>query len=235
MIKLLVNADDFGYSRGVNHGIIDAYRFGIVNSTTMIVNMPGTEHSIELAKENPDLKVGVHLTLTCGRALASDVPSLVEDDGRFRMTKKFEDIDKVQLDEVEKEWEAQIEYMIQAGLKPSHFDSHHHIHAQPRLLPVVQRLSEKYDLPVRNAFGDQVTGVKLLTDIFFDDFFGEEVSANYFEQLKMKERDGQSVEVMCHPAYVDEALLSGSSYHIKRAKELDILMNTQLDQQFQLL
>ncbi|MGM7702602.1 chitin disaccharide deacetylase [Pseudalkalibacillus sp. Hm43] len=235
MIKLLVNADDFGYSRGVNHGIIDAHRFGIVNSTTMLVNMPGTEHAIELAKENPDLKVGVHLTLTCGRAMASGVPSLVDQDGRFRMTKRFEDFEQVKLDEVDKEWEAQIEYMIQGGLKPSHFDSHHHIHAQPRLLPVVQRLSEKYDLPVRNVFGNKPVGVKLLTDVFFDDFFGEEIRVDYFKQLKRKMTEGQTVEVMCHPAYVDEALLSGSSYHLKRAKELDVLMNTKLDQEFQLL
>jgi predicted glycoside hydrolase/deacetylase ChbG (UPF0249 family) len=49
MIKLIVNADDFGYSRGINHAIIDCHQHGIVNSATMMMNMPGVAHAVELA------------------------------------------------------------------------------------------------------------------------------------------------------------------------------------------
>ncbi|MCF6138498.1 chitin disaccharide deacetylase [Pseudalkalibacillus berkeleyi] len=231
LIQLLVNADDFGYSRGVNYGIMDAHKHGIVNSTTMLMNMQGTDQAIELAKENPDLKVGVHLTLTCGKALAPKVPSLTSDDGTFRMTRKFERIEEVRVEDVEMEWSAQIEAFLQTGLVPTHMDSHHHIHGQSKLLSVVKRLSEKYGLPVRNVFGDKKTDLRLLTDIFLADFYKDGVHEGYFDELQNRVKGGTSVEVMCHPAYVDEALLNGSSYHVKRADELTILMNTKLNKE----
>jgi predicted glycoside hydrolase/deacetylase ChbG (UPF0249 family) len=235
LIRLLVNADDFGYSRGVNYGIVDAYKYGIVNSTTMLVNMPGTEHAMAIASENPDLKVGVHLTLTCGKAMASNVPSLIKADGSFRMTKDFEDFDQVEIEDVEKEWEKQIEHFLHFGLTPSHFDSHHHIHARPRLLPVVKRLSKKYNLPVRNVFTGSDTDFKVLTDVFLNDFFAENTRSDYFDGLENRVLDGRTVEVMCHPAYIDDALLNGSSYNLDRAKELKILTNTRLPIDIQLL
>lgn len=235
LIRLLVNADDFGYSRGVNYGIIDAYQYGIVNSTTMLVNMPGTEHAMALAKENPDLRVGVHLTLTCGKALASDVPSLTKADGSFRITKDFEDFDQVEIEEVEKEWQKQIEHFLDSGLTPSHFDSHHHIHAQPTLFPVVKRLSTKYELPVRNVFSGSKTDFQVLTDVFLGDFFADNARSDYFDGLENRVLDGSTVEVMCHPAYIDDALLSGSSYHLDRAEELKILTSTRLSEDIRLL
>ena len=69
MAKIIVNADDFGYSEGVNHGIISAHKNGIVTSCTVMANMPGFEHGMELIKENPTLKCGVHMTLTCYKPL----------------------------------------------------------------------------------------------------------------------------------------------------------------------
>ena len=68
-MKLIINADDFGYSNGVNYGIIDAFKNGILTSTTCLTNMPGFNHAIQLAKENPNLGIGIHLTLTCGKPL----------------------------------------------------------------------------------------------------------------------------------------------------------------------
>jgi predicted glycoside hydrolase/deacetylase ChbG (UPF0249 family) len=84
LIKLIVNADDFGYSRCVNFGIIDAHRDGINNSATMMMNMLGVGHAIELAKENPKLQVGIHLVLTCGKPLLPDVPSLVDESATLK-------------------------------------------------------------------------------------------------------------------------------------------------------
>ena len=83
MIKLIVNADDFGLTEGTNYGIIDGHINGLVNSTTMMMNMPGTEHAVRLAKEYNLLGVGVHLVLTAGEPLLGDVPSLVGSDGSF--------------------------------------------------------------------------------------------------------------------------------------------------------
>ncbi|WP_221566612.1 chitin disaccharide deacetylase [Alkalihalobacillus sp. TS-13] len=232
MIELIVNADDFGYSRGVNYGIIDAYKYGIVNSTTMLVNMLGTEHAVELAKNNPGFRVGIHLTLTCGKAVAKDVPSVSNGDGQLIMTRNLDQDLSSKLEDIEKEWKAQIEQFYSLGLEPTHFDSHHHMHKHPQLLPIVKRLSNKYNLPVRNVFSEKVHGLKLLTDVFLSDFTRENVSGSYFSTLHERIKDVSSVEVMCHPGYIDQELIKGSSYCEKRTEELEILINTKLSKRF---
>lgn len=83
MGKLIINSDDFGYSNGVNYGIIDAYRNGILTSTTLMANMPGFNEAVKLKKEYPRLGVGVHLTLTCGKPLLKSHKTLVSENGEF--------------------------------------------------------------------------------------------------------------------------------------------------------
>lgn len=227
MIKLIVNADDFGFSRGVNHGIIDSFLYGIVNSTTMIMNGLGTEHAIQLAKNHPDLRVGIHLVLTSGRPLSEYVPSLVDDNGSFFSLSKLNSI-QLSLDEVEKEWTAQIERFISSGLKPTHLDSHHHVHTRRILMPIVKKLSDKYKLPVRRNGSNSIPGVKSFTDISLFDFYGDGVTKDYFAKLSTRLPDDTFAEIMCHPAYLDQELLNGSSYNIKRLTELDILLNADL-------
>lgn len=238
MIRLIVNADDFGYSRGVNFGIIDAHRRGIVTSATMMMNMPGAEHAIDLAKQNPSLGVGIHLVLTCGRPICPDVPSLVGEDGAFKSLKDVTP-NSIVLEEVEREWTAQIEKFLQSGLTPTHLDSHHHVHTVPELLPVVQKLAHQYgDLSVRINGSEPLAGVRPFSDVFCHDFFAEGVQKDYFDKLaeKVKLEDTPSTwEVMVHPAYVDQSVLTGSSYHTKRAEELDILTTVSLPDCFQLV
>lgn len=229
MIKLIVNADDFGYSRGVNFGIIDAHRDGIVNSATMMMNMSAVGQAIELAKENPKLQVGIHLVLTCGKPLLPDVPSLVDESGNF---KKLSDLMKnkvLSLSELEREWTAQIERFLQSGLIPTHFDSHHHVHTIPEFLKVVQALSRKYHLRARGA--SELNDVPSFTDIFLHDFYGSGATYDYFEKLPNRVEDGQTVEVMCHPGYLDLAVLTGSSYAIDRVRETGILTTVSLPNQ----
>jgi predicted glycoside hydrolase/deacetylase ChbG (UPF0249 family) len=228
VISLLVNADDFGFSRGVNHGIIDAHRFGIVNSTTMMVHTPATEHAVELAKQYPQLRVGIHLTLTFGKPVNQDVPSLVDENGFFRVDKNYEKNSDVLLEDVRREWEDQIQKFFSFGIRPAHMDSHHHIHAWPFLEPVVKELAQKYNLPVRNAFRRNVEEIPLLSDVFLDGFYGENVSSHYFANLHQEVEDNVTLEVMCHPAYIDTFLKDNSTYCTKRLQELDILTNVSL-------
>lgn len=234
MIKLIVNADDFGLSHGVNNGIIDSYLYGIVNSTSMMMNMSGTEHAIHLAMKYPDYRVGIHLVLTCGRPLLEGVTTLVDDNGHFKslsnlMTKN------ISLDELEREWTAQIELFISSGLNPTHIDSHHHVHTLKELSPVVKRLSEKFGLPVRRNGSIGIDGVESFADISLFDFYGEGVTPNYFTTLHTRIEDGLTVEIMCHPAYLDNILLNGSSYTYKRLDELEILTSVNLPKNIHLL
>jgi chitin disaccharide deacetylase len=235
MINLIVNADDFGYSKGVNHGIVDSYKYGIVNSTTMMMNMPGTEHAIQLAKENPSLQVGVHLVLTCGRPLLKDVPSLVDDNGYFKKLSTLNGDETVNLDDLEREWTAQLERFLKSGLMPTHFDSHHHTHGIKDFYPVVKKLAHKFELSVRKSVLDEFVGIRSYTEEFVHDFYGETATEDFFEKLLDRDLDGKTVEVMCHPAYLDHEVMSGSSYNVDRIKELEILTNSKLSNQISLL
>lgn len=227
MIKLIVNADDFGLSNGVNHGIIDSYLYGIVNSTTMMMNMDGTEHAIQLAKRYPKLRVGIHLVITCGKPLAQNVPSLVDDNGGFKSNSSLNPLD-ISLEELEKEWTAQIDRFIKSGLKPTHLDSHHHVHTLKELVPVVKSLSNKYGLPVRKNGNVGIDGVDSFSDLALFDFYNDGVTPDYFAMLNDRVNDGLTVEVMCHPAYLDNTLLTASSYTFQRLTELEILQSVTL-------
>lgn len=228
MIKLIVNADDFGLSRGVNHGIIDSHLYGIVNSATMMMNMAGTEHALELARKNPGLRVGIHLVLTCGKPLLTDVPSLVDEKGNFKSQSYLIKTKDILLEELEREWTAQIERFLSAGIEPTHFDSHHHVHTWEELYPVVKKLSEKYNLPVRRNGSFTFEGVESFSTISLFDFYGEGVSHDYFSKLAAFVDDEMTVEVMCHPAYIDNTLLNVSSYTYTRLTELEILTTVKL-------
>lgn len=232
MIQLIVNADDFGLTRGVNYGIIDAHVNGLVNSATMMMNMPGTEHAVQLAKEYRALGVGVHLVLTAGKPLLSDVPTLVKEDGSFHSQSTMRE-GNIDPDDAEREWEAQIEKFLSYGLTPTHLDSHHHVHALPILHDVLERLARKYRLPVR-CCGQERT-VRPFSDVFFHDFYGDGVTDDYFTKLSERVQDGTTVEVMVHPAYVDAELVKRSSYVMKRVEELRILTESKLSSGMELV
>jgi chitin disaccharide deacetylase len=228
MITLIVNADDFGYSHGVNYGILDSHLYGIVNSATMMMNAPGTEHAIELAKKHPSLKVGIHLVLTCGKPLLQDVPSLVDEGGNFKSLSSFKSGMDISLVELEREWTAQIERFLASGLSLTHMDSHHHVHTLEEFLPVIQNLAKKYNVPFRTNGSETIKGVEAFSDICLFDFYADGVTNDYFKKLSERLEDGKKVEVMCHPAYMDNILLTGSSYSFNRLKELEILTNAVL-------
>ncbi|MGC5328901.1 chitin disaccharide deacetylase [Brevibacillus sp. SYSU BS000544] len=225
-MKLIVNADDFGYSRGVNWGIIEAHREGIVTSATMMVNMHALEHAVLLANDHPKLGVGIHLVLTCGRPLLSHVNSLTDEQGRFL---RYHDlISRASVEEVEQEWIAQFERFLATGLTPTHLDSHHHVHAHEKILPVAMRLAERYQLPIRNPFvlTSEVPGLSSpvrMPERFLHQFYGENLTSDMLINLLNESNECQTAELMCHPAYLDEELLTGSSYNRPRARELQIL------------
>ena len=226
MIKLIVNADDFGYSRGVNFGVIDAHQKGILTSATLMTNMPGAEHAFELAKENPRLQVGIHLVLTCGKPL-TNVPDLVDEKGYFKKNSIIFNDPNLNAAQVEQEWTAQIEKFLASGVTLTHIDSHHHAHGILLLKSVVQRLAKKYNVPIRLT-QEAIEGITFFSDVFLTDFYGETATFDYFDQIPHRVPDGSVVEVMTHPAYLDQSVLSGSSYNKDRLKELEILTSVTL-------
>jgi predicted glycoside hydrolase/deacetylase ChbG (UPF0249 family) len=147
--RLLVNADDLGLSPGINRGIERAHREGIVRSASLLVNAPGFDDAVRVIRENPDLSVGIHLTLVGGDGPVmppGTVPSLVDENGRFpasypRFLARYP---LVSTDEIRRELEAQIERARAAGVSPTHLDSHQHLHLLPRVASVVLGLAQAY-------------------------------------------------------------------------------------------
>lgn len=230
MTKLIVNADDFGYSKGVNLGIIEAYTNGIVTSTTLMVNMPHGEHAAKLAKVHSDLGVGIHLVLTCGSPVSADVPSLVDKHGQFHSQRQLFSL--AEAPHVERELKAQIETFFALGLHPTHIDSHHHVHAHEIIAPIVARLAKQYGLPVRQASNDStknaVEQCLHATERFLANFYGAGVTKGNLLRMLDEAKGCDTVEMMCHPAYVDAELLNGSSYNVQRVRELEILTDPEI-------
>jgi len=82
--QIIINADDFGYSKAVNYGIIDSYLDGVVRSTTLMANMDGFDHAVDLAKKHRGLAVGVHLTISTGRPLTDLNQGFLDKNGDFK-------------------------------------------------------------------------------------------------------------------------------------------------------
>lgn len=136
---MIVNADDFGLSPGVNQGIIESHRDGIVRSATVLANAPCVDDAIERAKSCPDLGLGCHLTLIGGTALAPRhlVPTLADADGRLppRWGELLLLLRKgIPREELVCEFAAQIERISASGVRLTHVDSHKHVHVLPRVL-----------------------------------------------------------------------------------------------------
>lgn len=232
MKKLIINADDFGLTTGCNKGIIEAIKNGIVTSTTLMFNMPKSEEAIELAKENGITSLGLHLTLTCGKPILNsvEVQSLVDKTGSF-YKRSTNLLPVMKLEEVEKELRAQIDGFIKTGMKLSHFDSHHHIHMYDGIREIVAKLAKEYNVPVRQPnletkkFYSEID-IKT-TDYFTWEFYGEGATIDNFKAI-IEEFSGGTIEIMCHPAFVDEELEQISSYSKARKEELSILTSEQL-------
>jgi chitin disaccharide deacetylase len=219
MTKLIINADDFGYSKGVNLGIIEAFQNGVVTSTTLMANMPGAAHAADLAKKNPKLGVGIHFVLTCGEPISNEVPSLVNNKGAFYRLSEIDEFAIVE--DIELELRSQFEKFLSFGIKPTHIDSHHHVHSLEKVYQVVEKIAKENYLPIRKVSVD--SNPMQPVQYFNHEFYGDQLTTEYLIGLLDKVLPYETAELMTHPAYIDEQINSGSSYSIQRVRELTIL------------
>jgi hopanoid biosynthesis associated protein HpnK len=172
MKKLIVNADDFGLTEGVNRAIVDGHRKGIITSTTLMANGAAFVSAVASASTVPDLGIGVHLTLTQGRPVcpASRVPTIVNSEGFFypspgvlarRILSR-----KIRPEEIQNELRSQIEKIASVGIRITHLDSHKHIHLLPPIFELVINLAREYRIdcvrcpiePASSALGPLQSG-----------------------------------------------------------------------------
>ena len=152
MKYLIVNADDFGLTSGVNRAVIKAHTRGILTSATVMVNMPAFDEALRLANEHPSLGVGLHFNITQGFPITNSakVGSLLNEQGQFLGTStallRRWLTGRLRIQEIEIELRAQIEKVIQAGLRLTHIDSHKHSHALPPVCQVIANVIGDYGI-----------------------------------------------------------------------------------------
>ena len=151
---LVVNADDFGFTPDVNEGIVDAHRRGILTSTTLMANGDAFDDAVRRARQVPSLDIGCHLVLIGGASLVTgkpfpgSVPQLLA----ALAGREIRPYDELA---------AQVSRIRQAGLQPTHLDTHKHTHLAPPVLDAVARLGEKFGIRwVRRPFDFPLTALR---------------------------------------------------------------------------
>jgi chitin disaccharide deacetylase len=160
--RLIINADDFGFTSGVNRAIVEAHSHGVVTSSTLMANGPAFAEAAQLARTMPRLSVGCHVVLTDGKPVldAQQLASLT----KKKPAQQFADgiktfaaraiIGRLDADEIGAEAGAQIRKIQSAGITVSHFDTHKHTHLFPKVLrPLLRAAAECGVRALRNPFG----------------------------------------------------------------------------------
>lgn len=251
--RLIVNADDFGFTPAVTAGILEAHDAGAVTSTSMMVRCPGWDDGVRRARATPTLGVGLHLNLLVGVPLAA-VPSLTDArSGRYvtlaTMVRRAL-LGRIDAGEVTAECEAQLAALADAGIPCTHIDSHRHVHALPVIRRAVAAVACRRGLPLRRpveshfrAAGGltsqihrgligvawRVAGIGAPATRAADHFIGVSMQgADRFAERLASAIDGLSggtTELMVHPGRVDDALVAIDGYTWQRERELAALVS----------
>jgi predicted glycoside hydrolase/deacetylase ChbG (UPF0249 family) len=242
--QLIVNADDFGFTPDVNQGIVEAHNHGILTATTLMANGEAFDDAVHLASATPTLDIGCHLVLIGGRSLLTGcaypltVPRLISALARRELNAYAE-------------LKAQTHRIVEAGIQPTHLDTHKHTHLAPPVLDAVARIGEEFgihwvrrpfDFPMNSLRGaiptmKQATShaLGLLRRRFHrvlarhncrttDHFAGFQITGR-FHTAQLVELlailPQGSTELMCHPGRCGETL-RGARTRLKESREREL-------------
>ncbi len=239
MRLLAINADDFGFTRDVNAGIVQAHRYGVLTSTTLMANGEAFEDAVSMARETPTLDIGCHLVLVQGRSLVTGnllpkgPPQLIAALARGGIDSYSE-------------MRVQIEKVVAAGLKPSHLDTHKHTHLLPRIFRQVVRLASEFEIPYVRLPLDTTLRLALLGDRFYrriasragvrltDHFLGFRLTGSLTEgtfAAAIRNLPDGFTEFMCHPGVLGPELANAETrLKESRVRELEALTSPRIRQ-----
>jgi predicted glycoside hydrolase/deacetylase ChbG (UPF0249 family) len=214
---LVVNADDFGFTRDVNQGIIEAFQNGILTSTTLMANGTAFDDAVRRAKDYPGLDIGCHLVLVGLPPFPPTVAQLT----RAVALKRIRIYDELS---------AQVKRILDTGLNPTHLDTHKHTHLLPPVLDAVARIAEEFRIrwvrrpffgPLGRHFENVLRGHNCR---FTDHFAGFRMTGKYdaagLAALIRRLPEG-STEFMCHPGRCGEELLAVRT-RLKESREAEL-------------
>jgi chitin disaccharide deacetylase len=226
MKKLLVRADDLGYSEGINYGIAKSVKEGIIGSVGVMTNMPAVVHGLKLL-EDTDVCIGQHTNICIGKPLTdpSLIPSITNENGEFKSSKEYRQAkeDFVVLEEVILEIEAQYKRFVElTGEQPRYIEGH--AVASENLFKGLGIVAEKYGLkysPFSMNGSVNINNKNVYISM-------EAMNPNYdpFESLKktIENADEEGYYMfICHPGYLDGYILKHSSLTIPRPMEVDMV------------
>ncbi len=210
---LIVNADDFGASEGINRGIIEAHREGIVTSTSLMVTGAAARAAVDLAGEHPELAIGLHWDLDGEQAEPElDLSDTTVVRGELaRQLRVFHEL---------------------MGREPTHVDSHHHIHRRAEIGLIARELVDPLGVPLREdgratfIGGFYAQRERLVTDL-------HHVSPEFLIWILRNEVGEGWTELSCHPGYVSEDF--NSVYLTEREVELQTLKDPSVRQELDTL
>jgi hypothetical protein len=225
--KIIINADDFGLKSSVNKAIVESFNNKFINSTTLMVNMPGFEEAVDLALKNNILtKTGIHLNLTQGYPLTAEIrnTNLFYNEKNSDLKRHKKNLFFLTKDEkklIYKEFAAQIEKVKNAGIQITHIDTHHHIDEVWSITKILLALLKTYDIPsmriLNNLNGSAKfykSGYRMLVNEYiklhranFSDFLGNQPEAILGLKNDRSFCENGKLEIMVHPDYNNEGIL----------------------------
>ena len=228
MKRLIVNADDFGFTRDVNNGIVHGHRNGILTATTLMATAPAFEHAVALARENPSLDVGAHLVLVDAEGYPRTLTQLTAAValGRIAIYDRLAE---------------QVRKILDAGIQPTHLDTHKHTHLLPQVLDAVAQIANDFSIPwVRRLIPAPVPFLQSMGQAMLtrrgcrttDYFEGFEITGRYdvkdLAALIRRLPEGVT-EFMCHPGFCGPELqASPTRLKASRQMELDALTSDEV-------
>jgi chitin disaccharide deacetylase len=240
LVTSVVNADDFGLNSTVNHAIIESFRKGLINSTTLMANMPGFDEAIELAHNDKIYNnIGIHLNITEGIPLTDEIKSLPylfnkkENSSTKRLRKLFF-INKYNQKLIYKEYSAQIKKLKSHGLIITHLDTHHQVHDMWSIMNIMIALMKDHSIPsmrilnnlehstlfYKNVYRNVINNFLKIKKVNFTDFLGNQ---NDFKRMLAKYpmlMKNKKVEIMVHPKFNSAGklvdIIGGNEFDLQR-------------------
>lgn len=217
--RLIINADDFGLTRGINYGIVDSYLNKSVSSISLMVNAPQSNHAIVMMNKFDLDCVGVHVNITLGRPIADPkkIPSLIDESGQFHKSSWWI-ANKAVESELILEFDCQIElFQKLTGKMPKHINYHHRNDLYSDYPGLFVHLVEKYDVPMRLEADDEIYIHEYARNMSYFHDNGAKLSEYLI---------GEIIEMPCHIGFVDHELMNISSLNLGRMNDY-MLVNSQ--------
>lgn len=151
--KFILNANDLGKSEACNRAVLEGYQYGMLKSASILANGEMFNDAVNnVVKNCPDLGIGVHLNITEEKSISNDLNKLTDENGNFNnsflklLIKSYNFKDKTFINQLEKEFRAQIEKVKNSGIQITHLDSHSNIHTIPIIFNLVCKLANEYGI-----------------------------------------------------------------------------------------